>query len=207
MAQLRRFGQVIEVLLVGCCGACSHPLKSGSDAAAAGSDAAESAEVGTAADLAPFSGPPDGFEVLFDSPPNDPSPLPDSRDLSSDLVESAMRPQDALRSDATDAATREASLWADAQWFIDGACSDNPRDLMEILGDSLSTYEVFCSRTEDSSRLGIDPEGHIVFDSEGRVRSITGRRIPSDPNGWVESLATYRWPCLAGQTIAYGCSV
>jgi hypothetical protein len=197
------------LLLVGCSGACSHPFKDKtvSDAAAASPhDVAEVAETGTAADIAAVPGLPDAVEALFERPQGDPSPLPDARDLFSDLVEAAVLSQDASRPDATDAAASEASLWADAHWLIDGACSDNPRDLMQILAASLSTHEIMCSRTE-SNLIGIDPEGYIAFDAEGRVRYITGRRIPADPVGWVESLAAYRWPCLASQTIAYGCSL
>jgi hypothetical protein len=70
---------------------------------------------------------------------------------------------------------------------------------MQVLATSLGS--LFCSRTATNQ-----PEGYINFDSEGRVTSITGSRVPPDKAAWVDSLAAYRWPCLAGQTIAYGCS-
>jgi hypothetical protein len=38
------------------------------------------------------------------------------------------------------------------------------------------------------------------------VAYITGDYVPADPQGWVDSLAPYRWACLASQTIAYGCA-
>ena len=100
---------------------------------------------------------------------------------------------------ATDAADVRPNLWPDASWTIDGACGDNPNDLMQVLATSLGSS--FCSRTASNQ-----PEGYIYFDGEGRVTSISGYRVPADKQAWVDSLAAYRWPCLAGQTIAYGCS-
>jgi len=115
-----------------------------------------------------------------------------------------MLPQDARPADAADAAASEVSIWADAHWLIDGACSDNPQDLMQVLAASLETHQIVCNRT---ATVLNEPYGYIAFDGDGRILSITGRLIPADPEGWVESLATYRWPCLASQTIAYGCSL
>ena len=70
---------------------------------------------------------------------------------------------------------------------------------MQALATNLGSS--FCSRTTSSQ-----PEGYIKFDSEGRVTLINGYRVPADQEAWVDSLAAYRWPCLANQTIAYGCS-
>lgn len=147
-----------------------------------------------------------------DAPPDAPAPTDTDRgadfvsrpvDAPPDQAETTPVPLDGSSAEAADARTSDASLWADTQWAIDGPCSFNPPDLMSVLAASLASYEVHCSRTPETAP---DPEGYIYFDRDGRVQGIQGRRIPADPEGWVESLAAYRWPCLAGQTIAYGCS-
>lgn len=105
-------------------------------------------------------------------------------------------------SDGADTATagpESSNPWLDAGWIIDGPCSDNPSDLMQVLATSLGSS--FCARTASSQ-----PEGYITFDSDGQVTLISGYRVPANTEAWVDSLATYSWPCLAGQTIAYGCS-
>jgi hypothetical protein len=48
------------------------------------------------------------------------------------------------------------------------------------------------------------PEGTITFDSEGRVIEIIGVGSVSY-QGLVYALANDRFPCMAGQTIQYGC--
>jgi hypothetical protein len=57
-----------------------------------------------------------------------------------------------------------------------------------------------------SSRDGSQPWGYIVVDNDGRVVDNTG--IPATSRqAWLDKLADQRWPCLAGQTIQYSCSV
>ena len=108
---------------------------------------------------------------------------------------------DGLSLDGADAADLEVSNpWGDAGWITDGPCSDNPSDLMQVLATSLGSP--FCTRTASGQ-----PEGYIDFDSDGPVYFITGYRVPADKVAWVDSLAAFRWPCLAGQTVAYGCSL
>jgi hypothetical protein len=112
----------------------------------------------------------------------------------------AVDEREALSPDGASTSASEVSdSRPDARQIIDGQCGDNPSDLMQVLATSLGS--LFCSRTASNQ-----PEGYINFDSEGRVTSITGSRVPPDKAAWVDSLAAYRWPCLAGQTIAYGCS-
>ena len=47
--------------------------------------------------------------------------------------------------------------------------------------------------------------GDIVLDSEGRVIDVT--RLGASRQESIDSLASERWPCLAGQTIRYFCQV
>jgi hypothetical protein len=190
--------------------ACSQPLKAkpSRDAENAPADAAgpgDTAAIDDTATDGPADGVadrPDAFEALPDGLHGDPSPLADARDSTSELAETASLLRDGSLTDTVDVPAAETSLWADAHWMIDGACSENPPDLMQVLAASLESHEIRCTRTAVS-----DPEGYIDFDNDGRVRGIIGRRIPGDPNGWVMSLAGYRWPCLANQTIGYGCGL
>jgi hypothetical protein len=48
--------------------------------------------------------------------------------------------------------------------------------------------------------------GYIVLDGEGRVinNSIFGA-AESSKQAWLDSLAYYRWPCLAGESISFAC--
>ncbi len=47
--------------------------------------------------------------------------------------------------------------------------------------------------------------GNVVFDSEGRVIDVT--EFGESRTDVVDDLASYRWPCMAGQTIPYACQV
>ena len=46
--------------------------------------------------------------------------------------------------------------------------------------------------------------GEVIIDSEGRVIDNT-RLSSASKQAWLSSLADYRWPCLAGQSLQYSC--
>jgi hypothetical protein len=75
------------------------------------------------------------------------------------------------------------------------------------LWDAVTRGAVGAGNCYPFSPAGYTPlMGEIVFDSEGRVVDNTG--IPSDTKQtWLDKLADQRWPCLAGQTIQYSCTV
>jgi hypothetical protein len=182
------------------CLACTHPLsgRSGTDAADVRPDGVVGPGSDAPADMAGTQ--PDEVDAAPDIAAGDFGPTVDSLDAPTDLPEAAIAPRDGSSSDGADAPALETgNPWLDSGWIIDGPCSDNPSNLMQVLATSLGSP--FCSRTASSQ-----PEGHIDFDSEGRVTIITGNRVPTDKEAWVDSLAAYRWPCLAGKIIAYGCS-
>jgi hypothetical protein len=48
--------------------------------------------------------------------------------------------------------------------------------------------------------------GNLVFDGDGRLLDDTGYPgTEVQKQAWLDSLAQQRWPCWAGQTIAYQC--
>jgi len=73
------------------------------------------------------------------------------------------------------------------------------------VGSGVVTYDLgiigFCGPTPD----GIINWGEVVFDSEGRLIDIT--RFGVSDQAFLNRRANMRWPCLAGQTIPYFCSV
>jgi hypothetical protein len=48
--------------------------------------------------------------------------------------------------------------------------------------------------------------GAVVIDDDGRVVDITGV-IGDTKQEWLDNLADQRWPCLAGRTIGYICTI
>ena len=196
-------GMVGKAMLAcfGFCFACTHPLgnRSGADAADVRRDGVVGLGGEAPADMAYAQ--PGEVDSAPDSAAGDSGAAADLLDGHTSLTETAMATHDGLSSDGGDAPALETSNpWLDSGWIIDGPCSDNPSNLMQVLATSLGSP--FCSRTASNQ-----PEGYIDFDSDGRVTSITGDRVPADKDAWVASLAAYRWPCLAGQIIAYGCSL
>ena len=87
----------------------------------------------------------------------------------------------------------------DAHPALDVACPDDASGLFQFLASALGLP--VCNRTTSGT-----PEGTIVLNGEGQVIGIYGYRVPKDTQAWVDSLAGYRWPCLAGQSVAYGCA-
>jgi hypothetical protein len=52
------------------------------------------------------------------------------------------------------------------------------------------------------------PEGYIDFNGEGRVLMITIADVGTpETQAWADSLAGVRWPCMASQTLGYGCAL
>ena len=187
--------------LIFLCVACTHPLsgKIGSDAAGARPDAVAGPDSSpeALADLA--SSHPDAADSSPDTIVQwDYGSLADAPDSGADLPEAAIFAQDGPSPDSP--ATETNNPWLDAHWSISGGCSDNPLDLMQAL--AIAMGRPHCSRTVMTGYY----EGIIMFDATGRVTYITGDYEPTDPQGWVDSLAPYQWPCLASQTIAYGCA-
>jgi hypothetical protein len=48
-------------------------------------------------------------------------------------------------------------------------------------------------------------QGNLVFDSEGQIIGVTLAGVSQTYA--VSSLASYRWPCMAGQTIPFSCII
>jgi hypothetical protein len=48
-------------------------------------------------------------------------------------------------------------------------------------------------------------QGNLVFDSEGQIVGVTLAGVSQTYA--VSSLASYRWPCMAGQTIPFSCII
>ena len=61
-----------------------------------------------------------------------------------------------------------------------------------------------CSSVCDAGSSPSD--GAIVIDSQGYVIDNTGI-AGAAKQAWIASLASQNWPCLAGQTITYACTV
>jgi len=187
---------------LGLCLACSHPLgssRSGADATDVSPDGVSGQSGDAQTDMA--GSQLDVVDAVPDIVAGDSGPGADSFDSRESPAEAAMLGRDGFSSESADAPAWEVgNPWSDAGWIIDGPCSENPSDLMQILATSVGSG--FCSRTASSQY-----EGYINFDSDGRVTFIFGYPAPVDKEAWVDSLAAYRWPCLAGQSVAYGCSL
>jgi hypothetical protein len=186
---------------IGLCLACSQPLgsRNGVDAADVSPAGAGSPSNDALTDMA--GSQVDDVNPVLDSAAENSMSGADVLDIRGGLGEAAMTPRDGFSSEGADAPALEVgNPWTDAGWSIDGPCSIYPSNLLQVLATSLGSP--YCARTGSSQ-----PEGNIYFDSDGRVTMIAGYRIPDDKEAWVDSLAAYRWPCLAGQNIAYGCSL
>jgi hypothetical protein len=77
-----------------------------------------------------------------------------------------------------------------------------PSTLWDQVGSSaiLTLGDHLCERS-------LKPDtGHIVLDGEGRVIDNTiFAPAESSKQAWLDSLADYRWPCLAGESIPFTC--
>jgi hypothetical protein len=98
---------------------------------------------------------------------------------------------------------------ADAEIMLlpDGACGDEYPLWQAIASGPGIGY---CFRPGDG---GVE-EWHVVLDGDGRVVDNSffgcdsdGGCNPARLQNWLASLAGYRWPCLASQTIGYDCVV
>jgi len=80
----------------------------------------------------------------------------------------------------------------------------------DALCDTTSLWEDIELRIQKLSYFGVscfpeqDYSNQLVFNSEGNLVDDTGY-IGSDKQAWLDGLADQSWPCLAGQTIKYGC--
>jgi hypothetical protein len=67
--------------------------------------------------------------------------------------------------------------------------------------------DVYCNKIPDPGPDGsITDGGYVVLDGDGRVidNTIFGSSY-SMKQTWLDSLAGYRWPCLAGERITFDC--
>lgn len=94
-----------------------------------------------------------------------------------------------------------AILNLDAQSIVDVQCDSSAESLLSFLAPSIGKST--CYRTVLA--VGNTYEGLIDLNYEGQVVYIFGNPEPADSQAWIDSLAAYRWQCLAGQTIYYGC--
>jgi hypothetical protein len=82
----------------------------------------------------------------------------------------------------------------------DGSCGDG--FFWETIGPYLAGLGV-CGTT--SNGLPGPSGGYVVLGSEGQIVDITQAGVSR--THVVEALASYRWPCVAGQTIPYFCDI
>ena len=86
---------------------------------------------------------------------------------------------------------------------------DAPCD-MDLLWAKVAAGDTGGVSAQLLASCGPDPgSSHaLVFDVEGRLVDNTASFItPAAKEAWLNSLASYRWPCLAAQTIDYACVV
>jgi hypothetical protein len=93
-----------------------------------------------------------------------------------------------------------------------GSSSDSSCDQSKLWDEvaysaSLVFHDVYCGEIPDPGPDGgIYDGGYVVLDGEGRVidNTIFGS-ADSRRQAWLDSLADYRWPCLAGERIPFAC--
>jgi hypothetical protein len=93
---------------------------------------------------------------------------------------------------------------------LDALC--DPQSIWQAVSAGLPVTEGGCYLTPtDSAGKFIGNNyiwGNIVIDSEGRVMDNTGYYLSAEQRqSWLDSVANDRWPCLAGQTLAYSCFI
>ena len=88
--------------------------------------------------------------------------------------------------------------------IVDMQCDDSARSLLDFLEPSLgkSCYPATSSWWEGF--IGVDADGRVYYISSSGAPA--NPVAPADPQAWIDSVANYRWRCLAGQTVYYGCS-
>ena len=76
-----------------------------------------------------------------------------------------------------------------------------------VYSANLISHAVYCSEIPDPGPdSGIVDGGYIVLDGNGRVIDNTIFGVSdSVKQAWLDSLADYRWPCLAGERIPFAC--
>jgi hypothetical protein len=121
--------------------------------------------------------------------------LPDTADLTSLVLDSSAL--DGVGGGSPDLAI----LNLDTQSIADMQCDSSAESLLNFLAPSVGKSA--CYRTVLA--VGNTYEGFIDLNYEGQVDYIYGNPEPADKQAWIDSLAAYRWQCLAGQTIYYGC--
>ncbi len=72
---------------------------------------------------------------------------------------------------------------------------------------NLMFHDVYCGEIPDPGPdSGIVDGGYIVLDGDGRVIDNTIFGVADSlKQAWLDSLAGYRWPCLAGERIPFAC--
>ena len=186
--------------------ACSDPggREGGADSGTSVADAADAPSDRYEA-MAPDAALPEG-DLGLDAPSSDIYVGEVALAFDAVAVDSTGVIPDGLRLEAGDSGhLDQATADADAQSFVDMQCDGSAQSLLDLVASSVGKEH--CGRATSSFW-----EGYIGVDGDGRVYHISSNGAPgnpvapADPQAWIDSLATYRWHCLAGQTIYYGCN-
>jgi len=90
------------------------------------------------------------------------------------------------------------------QSTVDGLCYDNGVQLWDEITREAAPAG-FCVLAIDGGMSSYGRRVKLVFDGEGRIVENTGIDDNARRQEWLASLADKRWPCLAGQEVAYVC--
>ena len=108
---------------------------------------------------------------------------------------------------------------ADAAVVINDAVAgaESPCDLSALWGllwirfNDQPTLVMTSCQAADSVVIDVGGiKGQIVFDADGRIVDDTNYRAGTggpDKDDWLTQVSGYRWPCMAGSTLAYVCSM
>jgi hypothetical protein len=89
----------------------------------------------------------------------------------------------------------------------DSSCDQSKLWDEVVKSANLMFHAVYCGEIPDPGPDGgIYDGGYVVFDGEGRVidNTVFGDS-DSIKQAWLDSVADYRWPCLAGDRIPFAC--
>jgi hypothetical protein len=89
------------------------------------------------------------------------------------------------------------------------ACDDRTLwHLVRFSGAQSHTVGAVCGSSADPPPDGSTPIlGYVIFDGQGQVidNSNFGGSQTQQKQDWLESMAYYRWPCFAGESIPFIC--
>jgi hypothetical protein len=90
---------------------------------------------------------------------------------------------------------------------VDSSCDQSKLWDEIVESANLMFHAVYCGEIPDPRPDGgIYDGGYVVFDGDGRVidNTVFGDS-ESIKQAWLDSLADYRWSCLAGKRIPFAC--